>query len=46
MEVLSALQHVEFHLGREFTKEEFVKGQVGKHMVSEDFDQQLTVSPV
>ena len=45
MEVLSALQHAEFHLGREFTKEEFVQGQVDKHMIPEDFDQQATVSP-
>ena len=46
MEVLLALQHAEFHLGREFMKEEFIHGQVGKHMIPEDFDQQLTVSPI
>ena len=46
MEVLSALQHAEFHLSREFMKEEFVQGQVGKHMIPEDFEQQVTESPV
>ena len=44
MEVLSALQHAGFCPGKEFMKEEFVQGQVGKHMIPEDFDQQLTVS--
>ena len=33
MEVLSALQHAELRLGREFTKEEFVAGTIGKHML-------------
>ena len=46
MEVLSTLQHAEFHLGREFTKDEFMNGQVGKHMIPDDFDQQLTVCPI
>ena len=44
MEVLTALQHAEYRLGREFTKEEFIQGQVGKHMLPEDFDQQAAVS--
>ena len=44
MEVLSALQHAVLQLGRQFTKEEFVAGQVGHHMIPEDFDQEKTVS--
>ena len=44
MEVLSALQHAELRLGHQFTKEEFVAGQVGNHMIPEDFDQEKTVS--
>ena len=45
MEVLSALQHAEFRLGREFTKEEFIAGTVGQHMLPEDFDQEQIVGP-
>ena len=44
MEVLTALQHAELHLGREFTKDEFVQGQVGQFMIPEDFDPKITVS--
>ena len=39
-----ALQHAQLRLGREFTREEFMEGSVGKHMVSEDFDFDVTVS--
>ena len=44
LEVLSALQHAELRLGRQFTRDEFIKGEVGKHMVPEDFDHEVTVS--
>ena len=44
MEVLSALQHAELRLGREFTKEVFLAGSVGQHMIPEDFDHEQTVS--
>ena len=44
MEVLSALQHAEYRLGREFMKEEFLAGTVGQHMLPEDFNQEQTVS--
>ena len=44
MEVLTALQHAELCLGREFTKDEFVQGQVGQFMIPEDFDPEITVS--
>ena len=46
MEVLSALQHAELRLGREFTKEEFAAGTIGKHMLPKDFDQDKVVSKV
>ena len=32
------MQHAELHLGRQFTKEEFVQGLVGSLMIPEDFD--------
>ena len=44
LEILTTLQHVESHLGHEFTKEEFIAGTVGQHMLPEDFDEELTVS--
>ena len=44
LEVLAALQHAELHMGRQFTCNEFIQGKVGKHMVPEDFDQEVTVS--
>ena len=44
MEVLTAIQHAQMRLGRDFTREEFTKGTVGKHMISEDFDFEVTVS--
>ena len=44
MEVLAALQHAELHLGWEFTKDEFVQGSVGQHMIPEDFNPDITVS--
>ena len=44
MEVLMALQHAQLRLGREFTHEEFMEGSVGNHMISEDFDFDVTVS--
>ena len=46
MEVLSALQHAEYRLGREFMKEELHAGTIGQHMLPEDFDQEQTVSIV
>ena len=46
LEVLTALQHAESRLGREFTKEEFVAGTVGQHMLPEDFDEELTISKI
>ena len=44
MEVLAAIQHAQMRLGRDFTREEFTKGTVGEHMISEDFDFEVTVS--
>ena len=44
MEVLTALQHAELRLGREFTKDEFVQGLVGQHMIPEDFNPDVTLS--
>ena len=44
MEVLAAIQHAQMRLGRDFTREEFMKGTVGEHMISEDFDFEVTVS--
>ena len=44
MEVLSALQHAEYRLGREFMKEEFLAGTVDQHMLPEDFNQEQTVN--
>ena len=44
MEVLSALQHAEYRLRREFMKEEFLAGTVGQHMLPKDFDQEQTMS--
>ena len=44
MEVLSSILHAEHRLGRSFTKEEFVEGSVGAHMIPEDFNPDVTVS--
>ena len=44
MEVLATIQHAQMRLGRDFTREEFTKGTVGEHMISEDFDFKVTVS--
>ena len=44
MEVLAVLQHAQHRLGREFTKEEFLAGTVGQHMIPEDFWPEETVS--
>ena len=44
MEVLSALQHAEYRLGREFMKEAFLTGTIDQHILPEDFDQEQTVN--
>ena len=44
MEVLAAIQQAQMRLGWDFTREEFTKGTVGEHMISEDFDFEVTVS--
>ena len=44
MEVLAVIQHAQMRLGWDFTHEEFTRGTVGKHMIPEDFDFEVTVS--
>ena len=44
LEVLSAIQHAEFCLNPELTKEEFLEGKVGGFMMPEDFKFEETVS--
>ena len=44
MEVLATLQHAQLRLGQDFTREEFVEGQVGNFMLPEDFKPEETVS--
>ena len=44
MEVLAALQHAQHCIGREFTKDEFLQGTVGQHMIPEDFRPEEMVS--
>ena len=46
MEVLTTLQHAQLRLGRDFTREEFVKGKVGSFMLPEDFKPEETVSNI
>ena len=46
MEVLTALQHAQLRLGRDFTCEEFVEGKVGSFMLPEDFKPEETVSNI
>ena len=44
MEVLSALLSAQQRLGREFTREEFTKGEIGQYMIPADFETDTTVS--
>ena len=43
-EVLTALNHAQMRLKRTFTEEEFTSGEVGKLMIAEDFNFEMTVS--
>ena len=43
-EVLTALNHAQMRLKRTFKEEEFTSGEVGKLMIAEDFNFEMTVS--
>ena len=44
LEVLASIQHAELCMGRQFTREEFLNGDVGSQMLPKDFDTETTVS--
>ena len=43
-EVLTAINHAQHRLGRNFTPEEIESGELGGLMIDEDFDFETTVS--
>ena len=43
-EVLTAINHAQHRLGRNFTPEEIESGELGSLMIDEDFDFETTVS--